>query len=119
MSDPLLTPFQIGNLSLKNRIVSTPHAPALAEDVMPKERYQRYHLEKAKGGIAMTMIGGHPVLALIPLLFLASWTFHLTASFHILPNLRNGFTKRIAALSVKYHIWGVELPGMMGTGCQL
>jgi len=58
MSDPLLTPFQIGNLSLKNRIVSTPHAPALAEDGMPKERYQRYHLEKAKGGIAMTMIGG-------------------------------------------------------------
>ena len=58
MSDPLLTSFQIGPLSLKNRIVSTPHAPALAEDGLPKERYQRYHLEKAKGGIAMTMIGG-------------------------------------------------------------
>lgn len=58
MSDPLLTPFQIGSLSLKNRIVSTPHSPALAEDGLPKERYQRYHLEKAKGGIAMTMIGG-------------------------------------------------------------
>ena len=58
MSDPLLTPFQIGSLSLKNRIVSTPHAPALTEDGLPKERYQRYHLEKAKGGIAMTMIGG-------------------------------------------------------------
>ena len=113
MSDPLLTPFQIGNLSLKNRIVSTPHAPALAEDGMPKERYQRYHLEKAKGGIAMTMIGGSSCVS--P----ESWTFHLTASFHILPNLRNGFTKRIATLSVKYHIWGVELPGMMGTGCQL
>ena len=58
MSDPLLTSIQIGPLSLKNRIVSTPHAPALAEDGLPKERYQRYHLEKAKGGIAMTMIGG-------------------------------------------------------------
>ena len=58
MSDPLLTSFQIGSLSLKNRIVSTPHSPALAEDGLPKERYQRYHLEKAKGGIAMTMIGG-------------------------------------------------------------
>ena len=45
MSDPLLTPFQIGNLSLKNRMVSTPHAPALAKDGMPKERYQRYHLD--------------------------------------------------------------------------
>ena len=58
MSDPLLTPFQIGSLSLKNRIVSTPHSPALAEEGLPKERYQRYHLEKAKGGISMTMIGG-------------------------------------------------------------
>ena len=58
MSDPLLTSFRIGPLSLKNRIVSTPHAPAIAEDGLPKERYQRYHLEKAKGGIAMTMIGG-------------------------------------------------------------
>ena len=30
---------------------STSHAPAIAEDGLPKERYQRYHLEKAKGGI--------------------------------------------------------------------
>ena len=58
MSDPLLLPFQLGAMTLKNRIVSTCHAPALAEDGMPKERYQRYHLEKAKGGIGMTMIGG-------------------------------------------------------------
>ena len=58
MSDPLLSSLQIGSLTLKNRIVSTCHAPAIAEDGMPKERYQRYHLEKAKGGIAMTMIGG-------------------------------------------------------------
>ena len=72
MSDPLLTPFQIGNLSLKNRILSTPHAPALAEDGMPKERYQRYHLEKAKGGIAMTMVGGSSCISPASPLFLAS-----------------------------------------------
>lgn len=57
-NDPLLQPLQLKHLTLKNRIVSTPHAPAYAEDGMPKQRYQLYHEEKAKGGLAMTMFGG-------------------------------------------------------------
>ena len=57
-TDPLLTPFTINGLTIRNRIVSTPHAPAYAQDGMPTERYQRYHEEKAKGGIGMTMFGG-------------------------------------------------------------
>ena len=56
-TDPLLEPFQLKHLTIKNRIVSTPHAPAYAEDGMPKARYQLYHEEKAKGGIGMTMFG--------------------------------------------------------------
>ncbi len=56
--DPLLTPFQLGPLTIRNRIVSTPHSPAFAEDGLPGERYQRYHEEKARGGIGMTMFGG-------------------------------------------------------------
>ena len=56
--DPLLQSFQIKHLRLKNRVVSTPHAPAYAEDGKPKLRYQLYHEEKAKGGIGMTMFGG-------------------------------------------------------------
>lgn len=56
--DPLLQPFQLRHLTLKNRIVSTPHAPAYPEDGKPKLRYQLYHEEKAKGGIGMTMFGG-------------------------------------------------------------
>ncbi|MCL4139417.1 UNVERIFIED_CONTAM: hypothetical protein GTU68_026111 [Idotea baltica] len=54
----LFTPFTLGSLRLKNRIISTSHAPAYAEDGMPGERYQRYHEEKAKGGLALTMFGG-------------------------------------------------------------
>jgi 2,4-dienoyl-CoA reductase-like NADH-dependent reductase (Old Yellow Enzyme family) len=38
--------------------MSTSHACGLEEDGMPAERYQRYHEEKAKGGIALTMFGG-------------------------------------------------------------
>lgn len=56
--DPLLQPLQIGHLKLKNRIMSTSHACGLDEDGFPKEAYQLYHEEKAKGGLALTMFGG-------------------------------------------------------------
>ena len=57
-NDPLLQPFRLKHLTLKNRIMSTSHASGLVEDGMPRERYQRYHEAKAKGGLALTMFGG-------------------------------------------------------------
>ena len=54
----LLQPFQLGHLRLKNRIVSTSHAISYDVEGLPLERYQRYHEEKARGGLAMTMFGG-------------------------------------------------------------
>jgi 2,4-dienoyl-CoA reductase-like NADH-dependent reductase (Old Yellow Enzyme family)/thioredoxin reductase len=62
--DPLLQPFQLKHLRLRNRIVSTSHEPAYAEEGKPKLRYQLYHEEKAKGGIALTMIGGSANVAI-------------------------------------------------------
>ncbi len=56
--DPLLQPFTLNGMPLKNRIASTPHAPAYADKGMPGERYQLYHEEKAKGGIGLSMFGG-------------------------------------------------------------
>ena len=56
--DPLLQPLRIKHLVLKNRIMSTSHASGLEVDGLPTERYQLYHEEKAKGGIALTMFGG-------------------------------------------------------------
>ncbi len=61
--DPLLEPFQMKGLTLRNRVVSTSHEPAYAEDGMPKDRYRLYHLEKARGGVGLTMIGGSAVVA--------------------------------------------------------
>ena len=61
--DPLMQPFDLRHLRLRNRIVSTSHEPAYAEDGMPKRRYALYHAEKAKGGAALTMIGGSAVVA--------------------------------------------------------
>lgn len=57
-NDPLFQPLKIGNLTLKNRIMSTSHAIAYQDDGKPKERYQAYHEEKARGGLALTMFGG-------------------------------------------------------------
>ena len=56
--DPLLQPFSLRHLILKNRIMSTSHTMLYAVDGAPQQRYQLYHEEKAKGGIALTMIGG-------------------------------------------------------------
>jgi len=56
--DPLLKPLTIKGLVLKNRLMSTSHACGLEEEGAPKERYQLYHEEKAKGGLALTMFGG-------------------------------------------------------------
>ena len=62
-SDPLLQPYQLKHLKLRNRLMSTAHEPAYTEDGLPKERYRLYHAEKAKGGIALTMFGGSSVVA--------------------------------------------------------
>lgn len=62
--DPLLESYQLKHLQLRNRIVSTSHEPAYAEDGLPKLRYQLYHEEKAKGGVALTMIGGSANVAI-------------------------------------------------------
>ncbi len=62
-TDPLLQPFRLKHLDLRNRFLSTAHEPAYTEDGMPKARYRLYHAEKAKGGIALTMIGGSAVVA--------------------------------------------------------
>ena len=57
-NDPLLQPFQLKHLTLKNRIIVTSHEPAYPEDGMPKDRYRLYHLERAKAGVALTMTAG-------------------------------------------------------------
>jgi len=61
--DPLLQPYRLKHLTLKNRIMSTAHEPSYSEDGMPRDRYRLYHLEKAKGGIAMTMTAGSAIVA--------------------------------------------------------
>ena len=62
-NDPLLQPYRLKHLTLKNRIMSTAHEPNYAEDGLPKARYRLYHAEKAKGGIALTMTAGSAIVS--------------------------------------------------------
>ena len=62
-TDPLLKPFKIKNLEIKNRLMTSAHEPSYAEDGFPKERYRSYHVERAKGGLGLTMTAGSAVVS--------------------------------------------------------
>ena len=57
-NDPLLQPYRLKHLTLRNRIMTTAHEPAYPEDGMPKDRYRAYHEIRAKAGVALTMTAG-------------------------------------------------------------
>jgi len=56
--DKLFEPLTIRNVVIRNRIVSTGHAEVYADAGLPSERQIRYHAEKARGGIGLTICGG-------------------------------------------------------------
>lgn len=57
-ADPLLQPYQLKHLTLRNRLMLTAHEPAYPEEGLPKARYRAYHVERARGGVALTMTAG-------------------------------------------------------------
>jgi 2,4-dienoyl-CoA reductase-like NADH-dependent reductase (Old Yellow Enzyme family)/thioredoxin reductase len=90
--DPLLQPYQLKHLTLRNRVILTSHEPAYPEDGMPKGRYRAYHVERAKGGVALTMTAGSAAVSLdSPPVFnnilawkdeVVKWTRELTDAVH-------------------------------------
>ena len=91
-TDPLLQPFQLKHLTLRNRIMTTSHEPAYPQDGMPKERYAAYHAERAKAGVALAMTAGSAAVSRdSPPVFnnilaykdeVVPWIQHLTDSVH-------------------------------------
>jgi 2,4-dienoyl-CoA reductase-like NADH-dependent reductase (Old Yellow Enzyme family)/thioredoxin reductase len=57
-SDPLLQPYKIKHLTLRNRIMTTAHEPAYPVEGMPQALYRAYHVERARAGVALTMTAG-------------------------------------------------------------
>lgn len=62
-NDPLLQPYQLKHLTLRNRLMITSHEPAYTDNGMPKERYRLYHEARAKGGVALTMTAGSALVS--------------------------------------------------------
>ena len=62
-NDPLLQPFQLRHLTLKNRLMTSSHEPAYTEDGMPKQRYRLYHAARAEAGLALTMTAGSALVS--------------------------------------------------------
>ncbi|MDO4321390.1 MAG: FAD-dependent oxidoreductase [Lachnospiraceae bacterium] len=53
----LFSPFKIGNVEIKNRMVFQSHVPYFAtQDGYPTEATKRYYLERAKGGVGLIVI---------------------------------------------------------------
>src|SRR2546421_3793626 len=52
----LLSPIQIGGLTIRNRVLSTGHGTSFATDGLPNQRHLAYHLERARGGIGLIVL---------------------------------------------------------------
>ncbi len=61
--EALFQPLRIKNLTIRNRFLSTSHAPAFSQNGVITDRYIAYHAEKAKGGIGLTQFGGATTVA--------------------------------------------------------
>jgi len=59
----LLSPLTLRGKTFRNRVVSSGHAPGYSENGLPGPRYQAYHVEKAKGGLGLTIVGGSANIA--------------------------------------------------------
>ena len=59
----LLSPIRIGNLDVRNRIVSSAYQTNLGEGYRPTERLIEYHVTRARGGVGLIVLEGirvHP-----------------------------------------------------------
>ncbi len=115
--DAMFQPIQIGNLTIRNRVVSTAHAEVHATDGgMTTERYVKYYEEKAKGGCGLCICGGSsPVSIDSP----SWWSSVNLATDRIIPhfqNLSEAVHKHGGKIMIQITTWGVVRAGMASTG---
>src|SRR5579863_8607537 len=52
----LLSPFKIRNVEFRNRVMVSAHLTCFADEGMPTEQQAAYFAERAKGGVALTVM---------------------------------------------------------------
>ncbi|PRX18851.1 hypothetical protein B0G75_14025 [Paraburkholderia sp. BL18I3N2] len=98
----LFQPLKIKGVTIRNRVFSTGHAPMYAANGVPTERYLRYHQEKAKGGIGLTIFGGATSVA--PDAWAAYWSTLVAKDDSCVEPLRdfaNGIREHGAAVMIQ------------------
>ncbi len=61
----LFSPLRVGQLTVRNRIVSTPHASGYVSGHVPDEREAYYQAEKARGGAGLQFMGATNVVPVL------------------------------------------------------
>ena len=70
----LLSPIQLGNMQVKNRVMITAHTTNFSENGVPTDKDVAYYGERARGGAGLTIIGAlrvHPTTLNSPLNIMA------------------------------------------------
>lgn len=65
----VLSPIDVGPITLKNRIISSAHLTHFAKDHLPSDQHVYYYREKARGGIGLIIMEAsavHPTSAQFP-----------------------------------------------------
>lgn len=65
----ILSPIDVGPITLKNRIISSAHLTHFAKDHLPSDQHVYYYREKARGGIGLIIMEAsavHPTSAQFP-----------------------------------------------------
>jgi 2,4-dienoyl-CoA reductase-like NADH-dependent reductase (Old Yellow Enzyme family)/thioredoxin reductase len=57
----LFAPITLGGVALRNRIVLTGHGTGMGRDLAPDDRMVAYYAERARGGVALIMLGSQQV----------------------------------------------------------
>ena len=93
----LLSPQKIGNIVVRNRLVSSAHITRLARGRHPTQEMIEYHATRAKGGIGLIILEGtavHPTAVFDDSTALAAWDQQSISSFNQLSDAihQNGST---------------------------
>ena len=57
----LLSPVDVGSVTLRNRVMSSGHQTTLVEDNLPTDDFRAYHLARARGGAGLVVFEAHAV----------------------------------------------------------
>ena len=57
----LLSPLDIGRITVRNRVLVSAHVPGFADNNLPGDRYIAYQRARAAGGVGLQITGGTPI----------------------------------------------------------